>query len=62
MTPLERSTPSILNGSRRQRIATGSGTNVTEVNKLVKQFDETRKMMRTLTTAKPGKKLPAFKK
>ncbi|MCC8155387.1 MAG: signal recognition particle protein [Tannerellaceae bacterium] len=59
MTPQERSNPAILNGSRRQRIAKGSGTSVQDVNKLIKQFDETRKMMRMLTTAKPGgKKLP----
>lgn len=50
MTPGERSNPEILNGSRRARIARGSGTNVQEVNKLIKQFDETRKMMRTMTT------------
>ena len=56
MTPGERSNPSILNGSRRSRIAKGSGTSVAEVNKLLKQFDETRKMMRMMTTAKiPGK-------
>jgi len=52
MTPGERSNPTILNGSRRARIAKGSGTSVTEVNKLLKQFDETRKMMKTMTTAK----------
>ncbi|MEG1543840.1 MAG: signal recognition particle protein [Tannerellaceae bacterium] len=63
MTPNERSNPSILTGSRRQRIASGSGTTIQEVNKLIKQFDETRKMMRMLTAAKPGsKKLPAFKR
>ena len=56
MTPGERSNPTILNGSRRSRIAKGSGTSVAEVNKLLKQFEETRKMMRTMTTAKiPGK-------
>jgi signal recognition particle subunit SRP54 len=56
MTPTERANPTILNGSRRTRIAKGSGTNVSEVNKLLKQFDETRKMMRMMTTAKvPGK-------
>jgi len=56
MTPSERSNPTILNGSRRARIAQGSGTKVSEVNKLLKQFDETRKMMRMMTTAKiPGK-------
>lgn len=63
MTPAERANPAILNGSRRQRIALGSGTNVQEVNKLIKQFDETRKMMRMMTNAKPGgKKLPSFKR
>lgn len=50
MTPSERTNPEIINGSRRSRIAKGSGTNVQEVNKLIKQFDETRKMMRTMTT------------
>lgn len=50
MTPTERSNPEILNGSRRSRIAKGSGTEVQEVNKLIKQFDETRKMMRKMTT------------
>lgn len=50
MTPDERSNPEILNGSRRARIAKGSGTNVQEVNKLIKQFDETRKMMRMMTS------------
>ncbi len=48
MTPEERSKPEILNGSRRQRIAKGSGQGVTEVNKLLKQFEETRKMMRMM--------------
>lgn len=50
MTPQERTNPEILNGSRRARIARGSGTNVQEVNKLLKQFDETRKMMRMMTS------------
>ena len=59
MTPAERSNPALLNGSRRQRIATGSGTNIQEVNKLLKQFDETRKMMHMLTTARAtGKRMP----
>lgn len=63
MTPVERSNPALLNGSRRQRIAKGSGTTIQEVNKLLKQFEETRKMMRMLTTAKPGgKKLPSFRR
>ncbi len=49
MTPKERTSPEILNTSRRQRIAKGSGTNIQEVNKLIKQFDQTRKMMKTIT-------------
>ena len=49
MTPQERSDPAVLNGSRRKRIATGSGTSVQEVNKLLKQFDETRRMMKAMT-------------
>jgi signal recognition particle subunit SRP54 len=55
MTPDERSRPEILNGSRRARIAKGSGTSIQEVNKLIKQFDETRKMMRLMTTGGPRK-------
>lgn len=62
MTPGERSNPAILNGARRQRIAKGSGTTVQEVNKLIKQFDDTRKMMRMITTSKGNKKMPVFKK
>jgi len=62
MTPNERANPSILDGSRRQRIAKGSGTSVQDVNKLIKQFDETRKMMRMITTAKPGKKVPSMRR
>ena len=49
MTPKERTNPDILNNSRRQRIAKGSGTNIQEVNKLIKQFDQTRKMMKMVT-------------
>ena len=48
MTNYERENPSVINGSRRKRIAEGSGTNVQEVNKLLKQFDETRKLMRMM--------------
>lgn len=55
MTPKERTSPEILNGSRRQRIANGSGTSIQEVNKLIKQFDETRKMMKMMTQMKGGK-------
>ena len=55
MTPAERENPSLLNGSRRKRIANGSGTSIVEVNRLVKQFEETAKMMRIMTTG-GGKK------
>ena len=51
MTPKERTNPEILNTSRRQRIAKGSGTNIQEVNRLIKQFDQTRKMMKMVTGA-----------
>jgi signal recognition particle subunit SRP54 len=54
MTPKERSNPQILNSSRRQRIAKGSGTNIQEVNRLIKQFDQTRKMMKMVTTGGMG--------
>ena len=49
MTPQERENPAILNTSRRNRIAKGSGTNIQEVNRLIKQFDQTRQMMRLVT-------------
>lgn len=49
MTPEERSNPVVLNGSRRKRIAMGSGTTVQDVNRLLKQFEETRKMMKMMT-------------
>ena len=52
MTPEERANPIILNGSRRKRIALGSGTSVQDVNKLIKQFDETKKMMKMITGSK----------
>jgi signal recognition particle subunit SRP54 len=49
MTPTERANPEVLNQSRRMRIAKGSGTSIQEVNRLVKQFDQTRKMMKMVT-------------
>ena len=49
MTPLERINPEVLNQSRRLRIAKGSGTSIQEVNRLIKQFDQTRKMMKMVT-------------
>ena len=51
MTPAERTNPGILNGSRKARVAKGSGMTVFEVNKLLKQFEGTRKMMKTMMTA-----------
>lgn len=48
MTPQERENPVILNGSRRRRIATGSGTTIAEVNRLLKQFEDTRKVMKSM--------------
>ncbi|MCR5013761.1 MAG: signal recognition particle protein [Bacteroidales bacterium] len=56
MTPAERENPKLLNGTRRKRIALGSGTSIVEVNRLVKQFEETAKMMRMMTTG-GGKKI-----
>ncbi len=52
MTLAEREDPNLLNGSRRKRIADGSGTNIQEVNRLIKQFTETRKMMRIVSQGK----------
>ncbi|MEI6435271.1 MAG: signal recognition particle protein [Bacteroidota bacterium] len=52
MTPAERVNPEIINGSRRKRIASGSGTTIQDVNRLIKQFDDTRKMMKMVTTSK----------
>lgn len=52
MTMQERENPEIINGSRRQRIAKGSGTTLQEVNRLLKQFEETRKMMKAATAMK----------
>jgi signal recognition particle subunit SRP54 len=52
MTPMERENPALLNGSRKKRIASGSGTDVQEINRLLKQFDETRKMMKMMQSGK----------
>jgi signal recognition particle subunit SRP54 len=57
MTPAEREDPSLLNGSRRKRIADGSGTDIQEVNRLIKQFAETRKMMRVVSQGNNMKKM-----
>jgi len=66
MTAQERENPELLNGSRRKRIAAGSGVSITEVNRLIKQFDETRKMMKMVTgggpqAAKLMKNMPMMK-
>lgn len=64
MTKLERGDPTVLNGSRRRRIANGSGTSVQDVNRLVNQFNEMKKMIRAMTGAeesgKRGKRMPNF--
>jgi signal recognition particle subunit SRP54 len=57
MTEQERVNPAIINGSRRQRIARGSGTTLQEVNRLLKQFEQTRKMMKAATSIKNPMKL-----
>ncbi len=57
MTPLERAEPGVINGSRRKRIASGSGTSIQEVNRLIKQFDDTRKAMRMMSKGKNLSKL-----
>jgi signal recognition particle subunit SRP54 len=50
MTPEERERPEVLNGGRRKRIASGSGTSIQDVNRLIKQFEDMRKMMKMFTT------------
>ena len=49
MAPLERANPALLNNRRKMRSAKGSGTSLQEVNKLIKQFDQTRKLMKMMT-------------
>jgi len=63
MTPAERTNPGILNGRRKERIAKGSGTSLQEVNRLIKQFDQTRKMMKMVTQHKnPFGNMPKIKR
>lgn len=57
MTPYERENPEVIKGTRRQRIANGSGTSLQEVNKLLKQFEDTRKMMKMATSMKNPMKM-----
>ncbi|MEN2464600.1 signal recognition particle protein [Ornithinibacillus sp. FSL M8-0202] len=61
MTKKERQDPSIMNASRKKRIAKGSGTSVSQVNRLLKQFDEMKKMMKQMTNMQKGKKGKGFK-
>ena len=60
MTPLERREPSVINGSRRKRIAKGSGTRVEDVNRLLKQFAQARKLMKQFGGASGGKMMKRF--
>ncbi len=60
MTPKERENPDIINGSRRQRIAIGSGTSVSQVNQLLKQFEQMRKMMKTMNKMGGAKALSSM--
>ena len=61
MTPYEKDHPECLNGSRRQRIAKGSGTSLAEVNKLIKQFEQTRKMMKMAMDGSLRQRLKGFR-
>lgn len=63
MTPMEREMPDIINGSRRKRIALGSGTTVQDVNRLLKQFEESKKMMKMLSGGgKMMRRMPGMKR
>lgn len=63
MTPAERETPDVINGSRRKRIAEGSGTTVQDVNRLLKQFEESKKMMKMLSGgSKMMRHMPGMKR
>ncbi len=62
MTPYEREHPDVINGSRRKRIADGSGTSIAEVNRLLKQFEGTRKMMKTAMTGNLMQRMKGFRR
>jgi signal recognition particle subunit SRP54 len=62
MTPEERSTPDLIDGSRRKRIAKGSGKDVTEVNAFMKQFEQMREMMKTMNKMPMGRMMPGMKR
>ena len=61
MTPLERTRPEVISGSRRQRIARGSGTSVQDVNRLLKQYGQAKKMMKSFSGGLLGKKFGKMK-
>lgn len=61
MTPEERRRPMIINGSRRKRIAAGSGTSIADVNRLLKQFEQSQKMMKQMSSLASGKGKKGFK-
>ena len=62
MTPYEREHPDVINGSRKKRIADGSGTTVPEVNRLLKQFEGTRKVMKAAMTGGLQQRMRGFRK
>ena len=62
MTPEERDNPEIINGSRRKRIANGSGTSVQELNRLLKQFESTRSLMKSAVTGNLAQRMRSFKR
>lgn len=62
MTPTERENPDMLNGSRRKRIADGSGTSIQDVNRLLKQFEGTKKLMKTVATGGLASRLMGIKR
>ena len=62
MTPYEREHPEVINGSRRKRIADGSGTTVPDVNKLLKQFEGTRKVMKGALTGDLAQRMKGFRR
>ena len=62
MTPYEKEHPECLNGSRRRRIADGSGTSLADVNKLIKQFEQTKKMMKMAVDGSLQQRLKALRR
>ena len=61
MTPEERGNPALINPSRKKRIAKGAGVDIAEVNKLIKQFEQSRKMMKQMSGMMGGKRRGGFK-